>query len=176
MLGRALTRTEASNRGLHGRSVQPSAPGCDAGREYALSVQTASAIGGGGRRARAASSPGGLPVSLRAIWCLLHGAEPSAPSALMLKANWVVPSNARSIGGAGDQADGGSFLLFARCLLPPDSRAKADIPGSPGRDTGALVQPSKASPHSIIVSARPPGGSTAKPPVLCAIPAAAHPK
>jgi hypothetical protein len=47
VLGRALARAEASNRGLHGQSVQPSAPGCDARTEYAHSVQTASAIPGG---------------------------------------------------------------------------------------------------------------------------------
>jgi hypothetical protein len=46
MLGHALVRTEASNR-AHGRSVQPSAPGCDASREYDYLAQTASRIRAG---------------------------------------------------------------------------------------------------------------------------------
>jgi len=52
VLGRAPARTEASNRGFMAVGVQPSAPGCDASREYAGSAQTASLIraGDGGLR------------------------------------------------------------------------------------------------------------------------------
>ena len=56
MLGCALGRADASfaNRGLHGRSVQPRAPGCNAGREYAVSAQTARPIRDAGWRAQPA--------------------------------------------------------------------------------------------------------------------------
>src|SRR5262252_2436819 len=59
VLGRALARTEASNRGFMAVSVQRSAPGCDASREYARSAQTASPIrAGDGVLRRAASGAG----------------------------------------------------------------------------------------------------------------------